>query len=898
MNPRPALVAIVAMAFALSASAQMCPTSAPPQAGIVFGSACATAFVCPPASPLMMMWGGPLEACDTVTWNFGDGSPAVISSGSATHTYNSVGQFTIHATASNSLGSASAGSVILVGYGKVAVSAPRYAYPSAGYATVVLTRTSSAGTAQVTYATQDLTAHAGTDYVATSGTATFNNGQLSTTFQVPLVNKPVNDPQLYFAVQVTAQTPGWFLLSDNGPFVLSQDVQIVDSYPPTFALAAHTFFAHENDGTATLQVVRSGDTTQSNSVNFAVFDSNQTVRASGTLNFTPGEFVKPFSVAIPNDNVYNGGSVWGATITAVGNTRIADSYSTADLRIFDDDPPPALVVDDVRVVEGDHGSTTVSFPVHLTAPMTSTVQFSASDGGGSAVAGMDYTLSPTTVTFAPGQTLQQVVATVQGNTVVEPDKTFSLRITSSGGPFVNIVKPVGVCTIVNDDHAFNPSSLRITNGQTGHLTLLLGQGPATADTMTVASSAPGVASVPASVTIPANARSVDVPVTAHGAGSATITASLPASLGSDNVRGSVIVTESLSITGVTPDSGSTAGGTLIRISDTVFSANCWPFFGGIAAHNAIVTNANEIVAATPSHAAGPVDVSVRCSSDLADSMSLAFAFAAGDDPAPSIQSINPSAGAAGQMVTINGSRFRRDDHVAFGNAAATIVSAAPDALVVTLPDLPPGIVNVTLNDSAGRSITGPNFTLLDAAAPQIATATPQRIAPGGELLVIGSAFRPSYRFALGDTQLVTNALTDSRGVLRLPSVVPGSYDLTAVDASGHIVARGPSVTVATDAPAIFGVTPPCASSDGGGSIWINGSGFTDGATVTIGGATASVTLRSPGILAVTLPAGTPGMAAITVTNPDGSTATFSNGFRFVSPYDPDRCAPRRHAAAH
>lgn len=76
--------------------------------------------------------------------------------------------------------------------------------------------------------------------------------------------------------------------------------------------------------------------------------------------------------------------------------------------------------------------------------------------------------------------------------------------------------------------SFSPASTTITTPQTQNLTLTLSSpaGP-NGQTVTLQSSNTGVATVPNSVTVPANTTNVTVPVTSVGPGSATITANAP-----------------------------------------------------------------------------------------------------------------------------------------------------------------------------------------------------------------------------------------------------------------------------------------------------------------------------------------------------------------------------------
>jgi hypothetical protein len=79
--------------------------------------------------------------------------------------------------------------------GTLQFSAPTYTATEGGAgATITVTRTGGGnGTFTVHYATSNGTAHAGTDYTATSGTLTFNPGVTSKTFTIPILNDGVAD---------------------------------------------------------------------------------------------------------------------------------------------------------------------------------------------------------------------------------------------------------------------------------------------------------------------------------------------------------------------------------------------------------------------------------------------------------------------------------------------------------------------------------------------------------------------------------------------------------------------------------------------------------------------------------------------------------------------------------
>ena len=68
---------------------------------------------------------------------------------------------------------------------------------------------------------------------------------------------------------------------------------------------------------------------------------------------------------------------------------------------------------------------------------------------GTATSGMDFLPTSDLLTFAPGVTSQQINASVVGDTAVEPDETFTVRIYGAVGAALGTATATG--TITNDD---------------------------------------------------------------------------------------------------------------------------------------------------------------------------------------------------------------------------------------------------------------------------------------------------------------------------------------------------------------------------------------------------------------------------------------------------------------
>ena len=86
------------------------------------------------------------------------------------------------------------------------------------------------------------------------------------------------------------------------------------------------------------------------------------------------------------------------------------------------------------------------------------------------------------------------------------------------------------------------------------------------------------------------------------------------------------------------------------------------------------------------------------------------------------------------------------------------------------------------------------------------------------------------------------------------------------------------VQLATVPLGIGTISPTTVPASNGATITIRGSGFQSGTTVTIGGKTAAVTVNDMNTLTVTTPALSAGPQQITITNPDGETATLDAAF--------------------
>jgi len=161
------------------------------------------------------------------------------------------------------------------------------------------------------------------------------------------------------------------------------------------------------------------------------------------------------------------------------------------------------------------------------------------------------------------------------------------------------------------------------------------------------------------------------------------------------------------VTGISPSSGSTLGGTSITISGSGFTNGSSVEFGGVAATSFTVNTDSSITAVAPAHMAGTIDITVTTSGGTSATLS-ADHFTYITPPAPVVTGVSPSSGSymGGTSVTISGSNFTGAGSVLFGGLAATSFTVNTDGSITAVaPAHFVGTVDITVTTSSGTSAT-------------------------------------------------------------------------------------------------------------------------------------------------------------------------------------------------
>jgi len=113
---------------------------------------------------------------------------------------------------------------------------------------------------------------------------------------------------------------------------------------------------------------------------------------------------------------------------------------------------PSVSINDIEVAEGNKGTTNALFTVTLSEPIPFPVTVSYATASGTARSYSDFRgVFLGKVTFAPGETEKSISVGVIGDTRVEPDETFFVRLKSPKGATLGDAEGRG--TILNDDVA-------------------------------------------------------------------------------------------------------------------------------------------------------------------------------------------------------------------------------------------------------------------------------------------------------------------------------------------------------------------------------------------------------------------------------------------------------------
>jgi Tol biopolymer transport system component len=228
-----------------------------------------------------------------------------------------------------------------------------------------------------------------------------------------------------------------------------------DYYPSLTVSNARTF-AEGNAGSAgftTFIVKLLAPASQNVTVNYQTTNGTATagsdyVAKSGQLTFAPGETTKSVRVDFIGDSLAELNETFFLDLRTPVGAPIARNRGSCYIR--NDDGPNITIDNAVTVNEGNSGTTAQTFNVRLSAASTDTITVDWATLNGTA-GPADYVVANGRLTFAPGETQKTITVQVKGDTIVEPNETYRVRLTRP--IYATIADSIGIAYIRNDDSA-------------------------------------------------------------------------------------------------------------------------------------------------------------------------------------------------------------------------------------------------------------------------------------------------------------------------------------------------------------------------------------------------------------------------------------------------------------
>ena len=332
-------------------------------------------------------------------------------------------------------------------------------------------------TVTVAYATMNVTAEAGTDYTARSGTLTFSARQTMMTISVPTTDDTERESDEHFRVTLSnpsgatlndATGEGTIFDNDGGPtmpelsigdasveeggmarfevrLAPSNDQTVTVAYSTTDGTAAAgtdytaqsdtlTFPASQTAVTMTISVQTTDDDEQESDERFMVILSSP---SGAMLNDHTGE-----GTIIDNDGDGGGGGDGGGRGGGGGGSDDGDNDGDGSRDVGE---LPTLSIDDATVVEGD----LAKFEVTLSEAATAVVMVDYSTVDGTAVARSDYTTTSGTLSFEQGEERKTILVPTVQDATAEETEVFTMQLSSPSG--ATVANGAGTGTITDDD---------------------------------------------------------------------------------------------------------------------------------------------------------------------------------------------------------------------------------------------------------------------------------------------------------------------------------------------------------------------------------------------------------------------------------------------------------------
>ncbi|HKS29654.1 MAG TPA: Calx-beta domain-containing protein [Pyrinomonadaceae bacterium] len=323
----------------------------------------------------------------------------------------------------------------------------------------------------VDYSTADGTALAGSDYVQTSGTITFNPLEINKTLTIQVKADDLIESTETFYIDLKNATNTRSAINFHVP------INIADAPRGSLQLSAANYSAQESAGNAEITVSRKNGSGGTVTVNFATANGTAVAGSdytsvSGTLTFAPGETSKTVNIPLTDDTSREDNETINLLLSSAAGGATLGTPVSAVLTIVDNDAPTIGLSSNSYNISEDANNTPQGYASLIvevkragdtSAPAT--VQYSTSDtsGGnecdkvtGQASQRCDYVTQAGTLRFAAGESTKQIQIPIVADGYIEGAESFSIKLQSPTGASLGTVSEAAI-TIEDKGTATNPT---------------------------------------------------------------------------------------------------------------------------------------------------------------------------------------------------------------------------------------------------------------------------------------------------------------------------------------------------------------------------------------------------------------------------------------------------------
>jgi uncharacterized delta-60 repeat protein len=344
----------------------------------------------------------------------------------------------------------------VAGAGGIEFSRAEYSVDENGTNTLISVRRrgGTAGIVGADFRTVDLTAIAGQDYIATSGTLTFPAGETEQSFIVPVLDNFVPNVDRVARLELLNYSGG----VTNGPKPAARLVFRNDEVLVGFVNTNYVTSESIASGLQNITVARTLGSNTAFSIEFqtaagTAIPFQDFTSTNGTLTFNPGELTKNFQVPIIDDSAIEG--------TESLNLRLSNpsaktflALDRATVEIHDNDFAPGQVfLSSSNYIVNEAGAF-ADITIIRTNGSTGFISVRLATLDITAQARVDYSDTNTTVAFADGETLKVVRIPILIDFISEPTETFSVSIFNPTGGAVLLNPSVATVSIINNDRPY------------------------------------------------------------------------------------------------------------------------------------------------------------------------------------------------------------------------------------------------------------------------------------------------------------------------------------------------------------------------------------------------------------------------------------------------------------